>query len=95
VGGSCDKDSKDDGVLGGEINREPEGFSRTFAHEIGHFLGLSHNHDDGECPATTAGRMRLMAQTGCAQTIDLRTTINLTSGEGSTMRGHCSVRSGC
>lgn len=95
VGGSCDKDGKDDGLLGGEINREPEGFSRSFAHEIGHFLGLSHNHGKDECPATNAGRRRLMAQTRCAATIDLRTTVNLTSGEGTTMRRHCSVRAGC
>lgn len=93
VGGNCDKGGKDDGLLGGEINRAHEGFSRTFAHEIGHFLGLSHNHDDGECPTTTAGQNRLMAQTGCA--VSLRTSVNLTSGEGSTMRGHCATRAGC
>ena len=38
VGGSCDKGDDDDGLVGGEINRAAEGFSRTFAHEVGHFL---------------------------------------------------------
>ena len=91
--GDCDKDDKDDGLVGGEINREHEGFSRTFAHEIGHFLNLPHNHDDDECPTTTAGQNNLMAQTRCA--ISTRTSVLLTSGQGSTVRGRCQVRDGC
>lgn len=92
VGGSCDKDSKDDGLVAGEINRAFEAVSRTFAHEIGHFLGLEHNHGD-DCPTTTAGQNNLMAQTRCA--ISTRDSVLLTSSQGSTMRSHCSVRSGC
>jgi hypothetical protein len=92
VGGSCDKDSKDDGLIGGEINRNFEPFSRTFAHEVGHFLDLEHNHGD-DCPSSTAGQNNLMAQTRCA--ISVRDSVLLTGSQGSTMRDHCSVRSGC
>jgi Metallo-peptidase family M12B Reprolysin-like len=93
VDGSCDKDSKDDGLVGGEINRGFDAVARTFAHEIGHFLGLEHNHDDDECPDTTAGKNNLMAQTKCATSV--RDSVLLTGGQGSTMRDHCSVRDGC
>ena len=93
VEGTCDKSDDDDGSLGGHITRPPDGLSRTFAHEVGHFLGLDHNHGDGSCPSTTAGKNRLMAQTGCA--ISLRTSVNLTGTEGVDMRDHCSVKSGC
>ena len=101
IGGDCDKGEKDDGLIAGEINRDAESFSRTFAHEIGHFLGLEHNHGGGDdcenCPSTTTGCNNLMAQTRCANCCGsgVRTAVLLTSGQGSDMRGHCSVRSGC
>ena len=92
VGGACSKDDKGDGLIGGRIDRDPDGVARTFAHEIGHYLGLSHTHGD-DCPTTTAARNRLMSQTRCA--VSSRNSVNLTSGEGSTMRSHCTVRPGC
>lgn len=92
VGGACDKDDKDDGLVGGRIDRDADGVARTFAHEIGHYLGLSHTHG-ADCPTSTAARNRLMSQTRCA--IANRTSVDLTGGEGSTMRGHCMVRPGC
>lgn len=92
VGGACNKDDKDDGLVGGRIDRDADGVARTFAHEIGHYLGLSHTHGD-DCPTSTAVRNRLMSQTRCA--VSNRNSVNLTSGEGSTMRGHCTVRAGC
>lgn len=92
VGGACDKDDKGDGLIGGRIDRDPDGVARTFAHEIGHYLGLSHTHGD-DCPTSTSARNRLMSQTRCA--VSSRSSVNLTSGEGSTMRGHCTVRPGC
>jgi hypothetical protein len=98
IPGECDKEAKDDGVVAGEIGRAFEDFSRTFAHEVGHHLGLSHNHGgDPDCPDTTNGCNNLMAQTRCATSCGggTRTAVLLTSGQGSTMRDHCSVQDGC
>ena len=92
--GSCDKGSDRDGLIGGEINRPFEGVARTFAHEVGHFLNLPHNHGASpECPATDSGKNNLMAQTRCAPST--RNSVLLTSGQGTTMRAHCSVQDGC
>jgi hypothetical protein len=91
VGGSCNKKSKDDGLIGGEINRDPEGFSRTFAHEIGHFLNLSHNHGD-DCPSSAVDQNNLMAQSRCA--IDIRDSVVLNPVQGVLMKLHCSIHNG-
>lgn len=90
--GDCDKGDKDDGLIGGEINLGFESFSRTVAHELGHFLDLPHNHGSS-CPSTTAGQNNIMAQCRCA--ISARTSVLLISSQGSTMRGRCQVRNGC
>jgi len=98
IPGSCDKESKEDGVVAGEIGRGFEGFARTFVHEIGHHLGLSHNHGgDPDCPDTTTECNNLMAQTRCARSCGggIRAASLLRSDQGSTMRSHCAVRSGC
>lgn len=98
VGGPCDKDDKDmNGVLGGEVNRDNDRVSRTFAHEIGHYLGLPHNHDDDDCPDTTNGCNNLMAQTGCADSCGdgICEAMIITDSQGSTMRDHCFVQDGC
>lgn len=89
VPGDCSKGGKSDGLIGGEINREAERFSRTAAHELGHFLDLSHNHGDS-CPTAVAARNNLMAQTRCVDST--RTGVLLTSGQGTTMRGRCQAR---
>jgi hypothetical protein len=97
IPGKCDKESKNDGVVGGEIGRDSEPFARTFAHEVGHHLGLEHNHGGKpDCPGTITGCNNLMAQTRCADDCGggVRTAVLLTSGQGSTMREHCSVRPG-
>jgi len=94
VGGPCDKDDKDmNGVFGGEVNRGADGLARTFAHELGHYLGLSHNHGDDDCPSTTAGTANLMAQTRCASNV--RTSVVLTGSQGTNVRDHCFVQDGC
>jgi hypothetical protein len=98
IPGSCDKEDKEDGVVAGEISRTGDGFARTYAHEIGHHLGLSHNHGGGsDCPGTTAGCNNLMAQTRCATSCGggVRAAVLLSGSQGTTMRGHCAVRDGC
>lgn len=94
IDGPCDKDDKDmNGVLGGEVNRSAAGVARTFAHEIGHYLDLKHNHDDNVPPATASERDNLMCQTQFANsTCD---SVQLNSSQGSTIRSHCFVKSGC
>lgn len=104
IGGDCEKPTKRDGLVGGDIVRATatdldfERVARTFAHEIGHFLGRDHNHADGSCP-NTAGRRNLMAQTGCVTNngiaANVRAAVQLTQGQGNTMDDHCSIRNGC
>jgi len=92
IGGNCNKNEIDDGLIGGEINWDFEQFSRTFAHEIGHFLGLSHTHGS-DCPISTAEQNNLMAQSKCA--ISVRNSVNLTNSQGEDVRDHCSGQDGC
>lgn len=98
VGGDCDKGSKDDGCLAGGVDSNDEGLSRTFAHEIGHFLDLPHNHG-GNCPTATNDRMNLMAQTRCVPFVggvrDTRNAVRLTNTQGNKMDNHECIRGGC
>lgn len=91
VPGDCDKGGKSDGFVGGEVSRNAEGISRTMAHELGHFLDLSHNHGD-TCPTATSARENLMAQTRCC--VSTRSSVLLTTSQGSTVRGRCQVNTG-
>ena len=101
--GDCGKQSKDDGLLAGGVDNDSEGLSRTFAHEVGHFLGLPHNHNAlpaGPCPTSAAGRNNLMAQTGCAPVDalgnrDTRNSVLLTNAQGNTMDDHCLIQGAC
>jgi len=101
VDGDCDKGGKNDGCLAGGVDRGDEGLSRTFAHEVGHFLGEDHNHGNNSCPTTNAGRRNLMAQTGCVPfladgtTRDTRNSVNLTNAQGNRMDDHECIRGGC
>ncbi len=98
IDGPCDKDDKDPpGILGGAADASWEKLARTFPHEIGHYLGLKHNHGGDTCPTSDSGNRRLMAQTKCPQDagIPLREAVTLTSGERSTIRSHCLVQDGC
>lgn len=92
--GPCDKDAPSgmNGVLAGAADRFREGLARTFAHEIGHYLGLPHNHGN-DCPITADARSNLMAQTRCADSV--RNSVVLTAAQGNDVRDHCSVHGGC
>jgi hypothetical protein len=58
--------------------------ARSFSHEVGHYLGLGHQNDHPE---------NLMCQSGSASSI--RNSVNLTSDQGNTVKGHCLVKPGC
>ena len=68
--------------------------ARSFAHELGHYLGLSHNHGDApDCPTTISGKNNLMAQSRCDVTA--RDSTLLTSSQGADISHHCSTKAGC
>lgn len=84
VDGPCtEKDDKGmNGSVSGLWGRDQT--ARTVAHEIGHYLTLEHRNGSPD---------NLMCQSGQANSI--RDSVDLTSGQGSDMRGHCIVRSPC
>jgi reprolysin-like metallo-peptidase family M12B len=91
IDGPCDKDAK--GMTGSTCGLwGSEQTARTMAHELGHYLGLSHNHGDA-CPTTTAAQNNLMAQSRCA--LSVRNSVLLTASQGTDMRDHCSTKGGC
>jgi len=96
ITGPCDKDNGVDGLIGGEIGRPTDGVARTFAHEIGHYLSLVHNHGD-DCPSTTNECNNLMAQTRCATSCGsgVCQAVNLSDSQGNSVRSHCFVQDGC
>lgn len=88
---------KADGVIAGESGLGDETFAKTFAHEVGHFLSLSHNHGSA-CPTGTTARNNLMAQSRCAAAsgeAGQRVAVLLTAGQGQAMRGHGSTHAPC
>jgi hypothetical protein len=90
IDGPCDKDAKGmTGAVSGLWGSEQT--ARTVAHELGHYLGLSHNHGDN-CPTTTAAQNNLMAQSRCA--LSTRNSVLLTAAQGTNMRDHCSTEPG-
>lgn len=91
IDGPCDKNAK--GMTGATCGLwGSEQTARTFAHELGHYLGLSHNHGD-TCPTTTSGQNNLMAQSRCA--LSTRNSTLLTTSQGTNMSDHCSTKAGC
>ncbi len=83
VDGPCDKDDKGlSGACCGLWGSEQT--SRTFAHELGHYLSLEHRNGSPD---------NLMCQSGKANST--RDSVDLTSGQGDDMDDHCSVDGGC
>jgi hypothetical protein len=85
VDGPC-ADGKDDKGMTGSVCGmwASEQLARTMAHELGHYLSLEHRNSDGD---------NLMCQSGQANST--RNSIELTTGQGNDIKGHCIVDSGC
>ena len=86
VGGSCDKDEKDE-MTGVVIELSSSILGILTAHEVGHYLGLSHSN-------TITNVMGVDSNGDGIGELD-STSTNLTSSQGSTMRSHCAVRGAC
>ena len=85
--------SDTDGVIV-DVNQPAAAVARTFTHEVGHFLGLSHTCGEvsGTPPcATPCQTTNLMTQSGCAAA----SALVLTATQGTKMRCHFMVRPGC
>lgn len=84
VGGPCE--GKDDKGMNGAVTGiwGDEQTARTLAHELGHYLGLSHRNGSTN---------NLMAQSSVASST--RNSVNLTNGQGNDARDHCLVDDGC
>ena len=82
-GGPCDKNAKGmNGATVGLFGREQT--SRSFTHELGHYLGLGHENDKPD---------NLMCQSSLANSI--RNSILLRTDQGSKMTTHCSMTFRC
>jgi metallopeptidase family M12-like protein len=80
--------NKDDKGMNGSVVGlfGSEQTARSFAHEIGHNLGLDHRN----------GTRNLMAQTSSIPAgVSLRDAEQLANDQGNTIKGHCLMRAGC
>ena len=69
--------------------------ARSFAHEIGHYLGEEHTHDDGECPPAGSVLLgNLMTQSRCVGN-NVRTAVALGTKQLSDMQAHDFVFRNC
>lgn len=86
IKGPCDKDEKDE-MTGNVIELSSGILGILTAHEVGHYLGLSHG--------TTITNVMGVDSNGDGIGELNSTSTNLTSSQGTTMRAHCAVRSPC
>ncbi|HJQ33108.1 MAG TPA: zinc-dependent metalloprotease family protein [Pyrinomonadaceae bacterium] len=84
IDGPCEE--KDDKGLNGSCVGPwgSEQMARTMAHEVGHYLGLTHRNDEPE---------NLMCQSGKASSI--RDSILIDSGQADDIKDHCLVHPSC
>ena len=83
LSGPCDKNDKGmDGATVGLFGSEQT--SRTFVHELGHYLGLDHENNQPD---------NIMCQSSIATSI--RNSTQLTTAQGSKIERHCSMTFRC
>ena len=86
VDGPCGKEDKDD-MTGAVCEIVSGDLHILTAHEVGHYLGLQHGTNITNVMGTDADG------DGIGSTNS--SSLGLTSGQGSTMRGHCNVKGPC
>jgi hypothetical protein len=82
--------SDEDGVIV-NVNRIAAHVGRTFAHELGHFLGLSHTCGEAPTCNPPCQTNNLMTPSRCAGA----NALSLMPGQGDKMRCHFMVQQGC
>jgi len=83
VDGPCDKNAKGmTGSVSGLWGSEQT--SRTSAHEVGHYLSLTHRNSDPD---------NLMCQSSLASST--HNSVELTTSQGNDIKDHCFMQSGC
>lgn len=89
VDGPCNKDKDLSGMSASvtAMTSSNQESGHTTAHELGHYLGLSHRNKDAT---------NLMAQTSAVNNLGgtIATAINLDSGQVKTVRKHCFIQDG-
>lgn len=85
VGGPCSKDDKDE-MTGSvvSLNGSFQNSGNTFAHEVGHYLGLVHCEDDAQC----TGPNNFILSGSDSNT-------NVMTHQGQKMKTHCYVSDKC
>lgn len=94
VDGSCDKSYDLLYMTGSVVSMEstPESTGRTLAHELGHYLGLSHpgGAGSGDFPFSLMTKKSQISNQN--KPLD---SVHLSAEEAADMRDHCFVRNGC
>lgn len=84
INGPCDKDAKGRNGMISDVLRGKDATARNVAHEIGHYLSLRHQNDDGD---------NIMAQDSSATSI--RNSVELSTSQANDCKDHCSMQDGC
>ena len=74
-------------ALAGHAGHSRDKAARALPHEIGHYLGLSHESGNQDS-------MNLMTEAD-KPGVTLRNSVLLNSSQGNTVRSHCFVKDGC
>jgi hypothetical protein len=97
VDGSCDKtdNSRMNGIVITIRNTPRDETGQALAHELGHYLGLSHVCEftpGGEC---VSGTCQAMHQSSLMFPCSGTTAVNISNAEFQNINDHCFVKAGC